>query len=254
MAPPPPPPLLLVDSTAVLAWLFVEELSSMLRLARTSLKMAPPPRPPVARLFDRATALTIRLVPAPLRMPPPWSADPWVMVRPARVTVSLLLMSKTRLASLPLTAKRLAPGPSMSRFLLIASSPLVSVIVWPLRLGAKRMVSPLRALVIAARSDPWPLSRLFSTVRVLRTVRSSRPSSLGTNDSFRRAGRCCRLLRKKRNAMMGTSFWEEVCDTNGDIISRRADRAPGRWRAGAGLGWWSGPHRPLAGLIGSTPL
>ena len=57
-------------------------------------------------------------------MPPPtlWltgefpSASPWVIVSPAMVTVSPALISKTRLASLPLIFSLLGPGPSMSRF------------------------------------------------------------------------------------------------------------------------------------------
>ena len=69
------------------------------------------------------------------------------------------LTLKTRLWLLPLMASRPAPGPSMSRLLLIASSPLVSVIVWPLRLGAKTIVSPLLASLIVSRRDPAPLSR-----------------------------------------------------------------------------------------------
>jgi len=69
------------------------------------------------------------------------SARPWEIIRPAMVTTLPLLMSKTRLASLPLMVSWLAPGPSMSRLLVIASSPLVRVIVWPFRLGSKTMVS-----------------------------------------------------------------------------------------------------------------
>lgn len=37
------------------------------------------------------------------------------------------LMSKTRLALLPLMVSLLAPGPSISRLLVMSSSPLVSV-------------------------------------------------------------------------------------------------------------------------------
>ena len=72
------------------------------------------------------------------------------------VTVSPPLMSKTRFALLPLMASKLAPGPSMSRLLLNASSPLVSVMVWPSRVGAKTIVSPLPAALIAARREPAP--------------------------------------------------------------------------------------------------
>jgi hypothetical protein len=114
------------------------------------------------------------------------------------VTVTPPLMSKTRLISLPLMASRLAPGPSMSRLLVIASWSLVRVMVWPARLEAKTIVSPLLAAAMVSRRDPPPLSRLFRTVRVLRTVRYSRHSKCGTNDRlwwalmrcvFRRRGR-----------------------------------------------------------------
>src|ERR1700738_2362923 len=43
------------------------------------------------------------------------------------------------------------------------------------------MVSPLLAAAIVSRSDPVPLSALFSTVSVLGTVRASSTSSLGRN-------------------------------------------------------------------------
>src|SRR5262249_56731501 len=88
---------------------------------------------------------------------------------------------KTRLAPLPLTASLFAPSPSMSRFVVIANCPLVRVIVCPLRLLAKLIVSPLLATAMAARSEPGPLSRLFRTVRVLGSQRSSRASSRGRN-------------------------------------------------------------------------
>jgi hypothetical protein len=64
-------------------------------------------------------------------------------------------------------ASWLAPGPWMVSFLLRSSSPLVSVMVSPFRLGAKTMVSPLLAAAISARSEPVPLSALLMTVSVL---------------------------------------------------------------------------------------
>src|SRR5258707_11551210 len=57
---------------------------------------------------------------------------------------------------LAVTAKRLAPGPVMMRFLLITNSPLIRVTV--LTLGAKVIVSPDEASRIACRNDPEPLS------------------------------------------------------------------------------------------------
>jgi hypothetical protein len=69
------------------------------------------------------------------------------------VTVTPPLMSKTRLWWLPLTASWSAPGPSMSRFLVMASS-LVSVMVWPRRLSSKTIWSPSWAAAMAARREP----------------------------------------------------------------------------------------------------
>src|SRR5262249_169654 len=91
------------------------------------------------------------------------------------------------LMALPLMAKRLAPGPEMVRPFLMSSSPLVSVMVWPFRLGSKLMVSPLCADAIAARSDPGPLSLVVVTV--LGTQRCSNPSSMG-----RKRGRAAGLF------------------------------------------------------------
>jgi hypothetical protein len=48
--------------------------------------------------------------------------------------------------------------------------------------------SPLWAAAIAARSDPALLSAGLVTVHMLRTVLSSRVSSLGKSDCLRRAG------------------------------------------------------------------
>ena len=77
-------------------------------------------------------------------MPPPCTAKPCEMVSPAIVTFAPdLTMSKTRLVSLPLTVRFAAPSPWISKLLLIASSPLVSVIVWPARDEANRTLSPL---------------------------------------------------------------------------------------------------------------
>src|SRR5947209_11004237 len=143
--------------------------------------------------------------PAPC-LPPP--ARPSVIVRPSIATVSPSLMLNTRFLSLPLMARRLAPGPSMSRLLSIVSWSLVSTMVWPARPGAKTIRSPLLALVIRSRSEPAPLSRLFRTVRVLGTVRSSRVSSRGTNDGRRPAGRLLQFLRKNKDAMIRFSIWE----------------------------------------------
>ena len=68
----------------------------------------------------------------------------------------------------------------MSRLLVMSSSPLVSVMVWmPF---ANSIVAPLGAAAIVSRNEPGPLSALLVTIRGLSTVRSSRTSSLGTED------------------------------------------------------------------------
>ena len=66
-----------------------------------------------------------------LRMPPPAdpAALPWAIVRAERVTADAEKMLNMRLALFPLTVKFAAPGPLMLTLLLIANSPLVSVIV-----------------------------------------------------------------------------------------------------------------------------
>src|SRR5260370_24477313 len=116
-------------------------------------------------------------------MPPPPApeAAPLLIVRPRRVTgfATVEATSNTREALLPLTVSWPAPGPAMVRFFLMSSSPLVSVMVWKSRLGAKTMVSPLWAAAMSARSEPAPLSRLFVTVSVPGTKRSSRLSRQG---------------------------------------------------------------------------
>src|SRR5262245_222232 len=111
--------------------------------------MAPPPSGdvsvggvelPVDWLADRVQLLRIRL-PA-LSMPPPVSAFPLAMVRPSRVTLVVLpVMSKTRLAELPLMVRLLAPGPAMIRFLLMDSSPSLKV-MGPERPGWKMIAAP----------------------------------------------------------------------------------------------------------------
>jgi hypothetical protein len=62
------------------------------------------------------------------------------------------------------TVKRVAPGPAMVRSLSITNSPLVRVTV--VTLGAKLIVSPGEAAMIACRKEPGPLSFPFVTVMV----------------------------------------------------------------------------------------
>jgi hypothetical protein len=59
----------------------------------------------------------------------------------------------------------------------MSSSLLVSVIVCPLRLEAKLIVSPLFAAAISARSEPAPLSAAVVTVSALSSCRLSRVST-----------------------------------------------------------------------------
>src|SRR5436190_20440327 len=101
-------------------------------------------------------------------MPPPLAplvARPSRTVSPDRLTVRFVAMLQTRLLGLPLMARFVAPGPEMTRLLLIINSPLVSGIVAGID-TEKTMVSPLLALARACRNVPAPLSELFVTVMV----------------------------------------------------------------------------------------
>ena len=66
------------------------------------------------------------------------------------------------------TARLPAPGPVTIRFVLMASSPLVSM-MFPVT--AKSIVSPAAALAIACRNEPGPLSATLVTVRVAASPR-----------------------------------------------------------------------------------
>src|SRR5262245_3570867 len=155
----------------------------------------------VAVLFFRASRLRVSVEPTSLRMPPPPNMAfssavtlPLAMVRPAMVTFALLLMSKIRLALLPLTVIWLAPGPLMVMLLVRFSWPLRSVMV-PCRPGAKSMTAPVVASAAwtAARNEPGPLSWRLDTTRggALSSVRSSSASRRGRKRGSRRpaAGR-----------------------------------------------------------------
>src|SRR5262249_38810357 len=99
-------------------------------------------------------------------------------------------MLNTRLASLPLTAIWLAPGPVMVRALVMSNSPLVKAMV-PCMPGAKTIwLAPGLPLAsrTAWRREPSPLSARLLTTKVRGRVRSSRARRRGTND-HRRAGR-----------------------------------------------------------------
>src|SRR5678815_3270368 len=58
------------------------------------------------------------------------------------------------------------PGPSTMILLLITSSPVVSVIVWPLSAGVNPITSPSCASASAWRNEPGPLSFVLVTISV----------------------------------------------------------------------------------------
>ena len=158
---------------------------------------------------DRVLALTVS-VPW-LRMPPPRSltwvpewATPLLIVRPLRVTELVpVATSNTREWPPPLIVSSPAPGPAMVKSWLMSSSPLVSVMVWPFRLGAKTMVSPLWAAAMSARKEPAPLSRRLLTVSVLGTQRASSVSSVGRKMGRLRGYPCrFRFRSQEGNHMM----------------------------------------------------
>src|SRR5262245_17818177 len=107
----------------------------------------------------------------------------------------------------------LAPGPWIVRFLVMASSPLVSVIVWPTRLGEKTMVSPLWAAAISARRVPAPVSLALVTVSVLGSDRSSSASSCG-----RKLARCRRDVGVRRRAAGAERFQFRSQEENNMIV------------------------------------
>src|SRR5262245_42758865 len=140
-------------------------------------------------------------------------ALPLAIVRPEIVTVAPLLTSKIRLALLPLTVIRKAPGPSMVMLLVRFSWPVVSLMV-PCRKGAKWMTAPevASAAATADRKEPGPLSLRLVT-SVLGTVRLSSGSKQGRKPGDRRptAGRriVVPCLRTNEKRDMGNSFAEE---------------------------------------------
>ena len=136
--------------------------------------LGPTPGRPTTTLSD-TTALDRVRVPS-FQMPPPHRRPlPRVTVSPSISTAAPALIRKTRLRSLPLTASRFAPGPSIRTSSVMRSSPLVRATV-PRSPCAKSTTSApglVLAAVTAARSDPAPASARFQTVKVAGTVRSS---------------------------------------------------------------------------------
>ena len=93
--------------------------------------------------------LFVRVSVPSLRMPPPRLALlPLATFRLDILAIAVLVISNTREALFPLMVM-LPTGPTIVRFLEIRSSPVVSVMVWPLRAGLKEIVSPGAASAIA---------------------------------------------------------------------------------------------------------
>src|SRR5436305_1181412 len=156
--------------------------------------MAPPapavPAPPTARLPVNVLSVTVRVAAdrrPKLAMAPP---DP------------LLLRGLPTLpprAWLPVKVSWLAPGPLIVRSSVMLNSPLALVrVMVPFNPPANLMTSApgvVLAAVIAARSEPEPLSARLVTVKVLGTVRSSSTSRRGRKErgrgSVRREERGC---------------------------------------------------------------
>src|SRR5207248_1446324 len=90
--------------------------------------------------------------------------------------------------------------------------------VWPLRLEANTIVSPLLAFLIASRSDPAPLSWALVTVSVLGTVRSSRISRRGRNERRCGAGRWCARERRPTRGFSDRSS-ESSSEGNHIVVS-----------------------------------
>src|SRR5579871_3410864 len=178
--PPPWPP------ATPLAWAWLLNTRQFVMVRLPALKM-PPPRPWLPRVL-RATLLVITMlvrarVPR-LKIPPPRllvmplmiPETPPVMVRPEMLTVTPEAILKIWVWALPLMVMRPEPGPLMVRFLPMGRLPVVRVMV-PERLPAKSTVPPLGVRKMASRSEPVPL--LFRFVTVVKSKRSSRPSTRG---------------------------------------------------------------------------
>src|SRR5438132_11496112 len=88
------------------------------------------------------------------------------MVKPLIVTFRPTAVSKTRLASLLLTASLFAPGPLIVTLRVISNSPLVSVMVSCNPAAKSISLGPgaaMLAAATAARKEPAPLSLRFLT-------------------------------------------------------------------------------------------
>src|SRR5262245_30133770 len=129
------------------------------------------------------------------------SASPPVIVRRSMVTLPAL-MSKMRVTSLPDTANWLALAPLIVRASVMLSSLARGMV--PFNPGANWMTSApgvVFADVIAARSEPGPLSSRFMTVKVLGRARPSSASRAGRGrrGAWERERWC--VLRRMRNLL-----------------------------------------------------
>src|SRR5262249_33273842 len=208
----------------------------MFSVAPVSLKIAPPPMPPWARLPVRAQWSRVSV--PKLSMPAPWVAVPSAMVRPVTEAVTPPETPRTRSAWLPLTVSRADPGPVTVRSSVIVICPVVSLMV-PLTPELNAITSaPGFALAsrMAWRNDPAPASRRLETVYVLGNARSSNSSSRGTKDltgvavrreSFRES--FGRRQRRQEGKAISEVFQQRsgpCCE--GALASRRTDQTRGR--------------------------
>src|ERR1700752_4371269 len=137
----------------------------------------PPPSP--TEVFPVTAQSVNDTISSPAKTAPPPGVDfPPVSVSPEMFTTAPAgapLVLKTRLALLPLMMKLALPGPTIVTASVMFNSPVVNVSV-PVTPGKKLIVSgpaKLFALVIAARNELSPLSKVLVTVNTAGTVRVS---------------------------------------------------------------------------------
>src|SRR5262245_21287883 len=143
----------------------------------------PSPMPPWAVLLETVTDVMVSVSVLLLNMQPPMvcpstrGALPLVSVSPESVTSIAgvtLPMLNTRTELLPLMVSKLAAGPWIVRFLSIASSALSMIGLSTVL--ANVIVQPSQASRIAWRSEPAPLSLLFTTTGFIAQVAALTPA------------------------------------------------------------------------------
>jgi hypothetical protein len=121
----------------------------------------PPPSPAVLPVTVSAVNVSVPL----LSMPPPCvEVFPFSIVNPEMVAVTPDSTTNTWDALLPLTAKRVAPGPVMVTFLVSSIAPAVRVMSG--QEPDKEMVSPAEAAETCPGSEPEPDPLQFVTGNV----------------------------------------------------------------------------------------